>query len=164
MTYMLQLLSYFKPRRNIKPSTSAGVKRDRRSARVFTARENDLSNDVLDASILSRPLATLASFLHTMSLLDQYANKSVTGICTIAHQVCIHKIHPHEKSCNCQIHPCGIPATFIPIPAGNPQISRNSEIPAIPTPVHTSFLEGQDASLWQILSKSVNLLRSYCPF
>ena len=34
------------------------------------------------------------------------------------------------------IHPRGIPATFIPIPAGNPQIPRDS--PAICIPVHTS--------------------------
>ena len=43
------------------------------AARVFPARENDRSDEVQDAGTLSRPLATLTSFRHTLSLLDQYA-------------------------------------------------------------------------------------------
>jgi len=33
------------------------------------------------------------------------------------------------ESHNCQIHPCRIPATFRPIPAGNPQIPQDSRHP-----------------------------------
>ena len=41
------------------------------------------------------------------------------------------------ESRNCQIHPRGIPATFIPTPMGNPRIPRDSRCPH---PRHTSAL------------------------
>jgi len=41
------------------------------------ASETECSDDVLDAVTLSRPQVTLAAnFLHTLSLLDHYANNS----------------------------------------------------------------------------------------
>jgi len=39
---------------------------------------------VLDAGTLSRPLATLTSFRHTLFLLDQYANKSLASALLLA--------------------------------------------------------------------------------
>ena len=39
------------------------------------ASEKDLSDDVLDAGTLSRPLATSVRFFQVMALLDQYASK-----------------------------------------------------------------------------------------
>ena len=51
---------------------------------MFPVRENDLSADVLEAGTLSRPLATLVSFLHALSLLDQYANRSESELLALA--------------------------------------------------------------------------------
>jgi len=52
---------------------------DRRSAKVCLASEKDLSDDVLDAGTLSRPLATSVRSFQVMPLLDQYANKSLAS-------------------------------------------------------------------------------------
>jgi len=48
---------------------------NRRSAKVCPASEMDLSDDVLDAGTLSRPLATSVRCFQVMALLDQYASK-----------------------------------------------------------------------------------------
>ena len=52
---------------------------DRRSVKVCLASVKDLSDDVLDAGTLSRPLATSVRFFQVMALLDQYASKSLAS-------------------------------------------------------------------------------------
>jgi len=119
---------------HMRPSTNSSDSRQRRSAKVFPARENDFSDDVLNACTLSRHLATLTSFLHTLSLLDQYANKlqvGVTGISTTAGQVRIRRIYPRGNPAIVRSIPAVFPQHSYPYPRETCGFRR---IPAVPSP------------------------------
>ena len=122
--------------------------RERGSARVFPARENERSDDVLDAATLNRPRATLAIFIIT-------TNEANNMVCL--NTVCTPKIKITAKNCQIRrpfprsfrrnnVRPAGIARLSGP----SPRYSRNIHssypypretrgfrgIPAIPIPMH----------------------------